>query len=101
MVEMPSIVKLYQVYKGRGFDVVAVDLDSNPETVLPHTMKKYGMSFQVYTDEDSKLSDMFQVQAIPLSIVIDHTRKVLMIENEGLDWDGSEFKTMLEKWLAG
>ena len=72
MVEMPSIVKVYQGYKDRGFDVVAVDLDTNPSAVLPHTMQKYGMNFNVYTDEDSKLADLFQVQAIPLSVVIDH-----------------------------
>lgn len=101
MVEMPSIIKVYQGYKDRGFDVLAVDLDTNPDTVLPRTIQKYGMGFTVYTDQDSKLADMFQIQAIPLSIVIDHNRKILMIENEGLDWNGSEFRTALEKWLAG
>ena len=101
MVEMPSIIKLHQGYKDRGFDVIAVDLDTNPLAVLPRAIQKYGMGFQVYTDEDSKLADLFQVQAIPLSIVIDQNRKILMIENEGLDWNGSEFRTVLEKWLAG
>jgi thiol-disulfide isomerase/thioredoxin len=101
MVEMPSIVKLYQGYKDRGFDVVAVDLDTNPEVVLPRTIRRYGMSFSVYTDTDSKLADLFQVQAIPLSVVMDRNRKILLIENEGLDWNGNEFRAALEKWLAG
>ena len=101
MVEMPSIVKLFQGYKDRGFDVLAINLDTNPETVLPRTIQKYGMGFTVYTDSESKLADIFQIQAIPLSVVIDHNRKILMIENEGLDWNGPDFRAALEKWLAG
>ena len=101
MVEMPSIIQLYRGYKDRGFDVVAVNLDTDPTAVLPRTMQKYGMTFNVYTDGDSKLADLFQVQAIPLSVVIDHNRKILMIENEGIDWNDSEFRATLEKWLAG
>jgi thiol-disulfide isomerase/thioredoxin len=101
MVEMPSIIKLYNSYKDRGFNVLAVDLDTNPDTVLPRTIQKYGMPFTVYTDHESQLADLFQIQAIPLSIVIDRNRKILMIQNEGLDWNGPEFKAELEKWLAG
>jgi thiol-disulfide isomerase/thioredoxin len=101
MLEMPSIVKLHQAYKDRGFDVIAVDLDSNPESVLTRTIQKYSMGFKVYTDTDSRLADLFRIEAIPLSIVINHDRKILMIENEGLDWNGAEFRTQLEKWLSG
>lgn len=101
MIEMPSIVALHQGYKDRGFDVLAVNLDQNPDTVLPRTIQKYKMGFTVFTDQDSHLADLFQIQAIPLTVVVDQNRKILMIENEGIDWNGSQFRAALEKWLSG
>lgn len=101
MVEMPSIIHLHQAYKDRGFEVVAVNIDSNPASVLPRALKKYEMSFPVYLDVDNRLADLFDVQAIPLSVVIDGNRKILMIVNEGINWNGPEFRSKLEVWLAG
>jgi thiol-disulfide isomerase/thioredoxin len=101
MVEMPSIVKVHQAYKDRGFDVVAINLDSNPAAVVPRTIKKYEMGFAVYLDVDSRLADLFDIQSIPLTVVIDANRKILMIEREGIDWNGPGFRSNLEKWLEG
>jgi thiol-disulfide isomerase/thioredoxin len=101
MVEMPSIVKVWQSYKDKGFDVASVNVDQNPEAVLPKTLKRLGMEFPVYTDKDSKLADLFQIQAIPLSVIIDRNRKILFIENGERDWNGSDIRAEIEKWLSG
>jgi thiol-disulfide isomerase/thioredoxin len=101
MVEMPSIIKLHQAYKSKGLEVIAVNLDSDPPAVVPKTSAKYGMSFPVYMDVDSRLADFFNIQAIPLTVIIDAHRKILMIENEGVDWNGSEFTQLLDRWLSG
>src|SRR5215218_5360987 len=52
MVEMPSIVKLYEAYKGKGFDVIGINVDDNPEIVLPKALKQLGITFPVYIDRD-------------------------------------------------
>jgi thiol-disulfide isomerase/thioredoxin len=101
MVEMPSIAKLWDGYKAKGFDVVAVNVDQNPDAVLPRTIQRLKLDFPVYVDKESKLADLFQIQAIPLSVVIDQNRKILMIENGERDWDGTDVHAELEKWLAG
>ena len=101
MVEMPSIVKLRNQYKSKGFEVVAVDVDENPEAVLPKTLKNFGIDFPVYTDSDGHISGQFDVQAIPLTVIMNQNREILFIETGGHDWDGEDIHQQMDKWLAG
>src|SRR5579884_3429618 len=70
VIELPSLVKLREKFKTKGFDVVAINVDENPDQVLPRAIQKYGLSFQVYLDPGQKLSDLFDVQNIPLTVVM-------------------------------
>jgi thiol-disulfide isomerase/thioredoxin len=101
MVEMPSLVRLQQAYKDKGLEVVEIDLDEQPEAVLPKTLKRLGIGFPVYLDNGTELSDLFDIQAIPLTIVLDKNRKVLLIENGERDWNGQDFRAELDRWLSG
>lgn len=101
MVEMPSIIKLRNAYAAKGFEVVAVNVDQNPNAVLPRTIQKFAFGFPVYFDKDQKLSDLFNIEAIPLTVILDKDRKILLIENGERDWNGSDIRAQLERWLAG
>ena len=100
MTEMPSIVKLRGAYHDRGFEVAAVNVDENPETVLPPTLKRLAITFPIFLDHNGHLSELFDVHAIPLTVIMDKNRKVLMMESGEEDWDGPEFRAKLEKWLG-
>jgi thiol-disulfide isomerase/thioredoxin len=101
MVEMPSIIRLQDAYKDKGLQVVAVDLDEQPESVLPKTLQRLGIRFPVYLDTGTELADLFDIHAIPLTVVLDKNRKVLLIENGERDWNGKDFRAALERWLSG
>ncbi|MCM2324786.1 MAG: TlpA family protein disulfide reductase, partial [Oligoflexia bacterium] len=90
IVEMPSIVELRRAYRDRGFDVVAVNVDENAETVVPVLAKRLGIDFPVYVDRDGSLSELFDVHAIPLTVLIDRDRKVLLIHNGDRDWNAED-----------
>ncbi len=101
VLEMPSIVKLRENYKSQGFNVVAISVDQNPDEVLPSALKKLGIDFGVYSDSEAKLADLFQIESIPLTVVIDSNRKILMIEARERDWNAPEIRASIEKWLSG
>ncbi|MGK5084922.1 TlpA disulfide reductase family protein [Bdellovibrionota bacterium FG-1] len=100
MLEMPSIVKLRKSFLAQGFDVAAVNVDHNPGAVLPRVMNRLGIDFRVFFDEDQKLSELFHIEAIPLTVIINTTRKILMVENGERDWNGADMHAAVEKWLA-
>lgn len=100
MVEMPSIVALRKNYLSKGLDVVAINVDENPETVLPKTLPKLGIDFPVYVDPEGKIADLLDLRAIPLTVIIDSERKILFSQNGEYDWNSAEFRARVDGWLA-
>ena len=101
MVEMPSLIKLRNSYKERGFEMVSINVDENPESVIPATLKQLGIDFPIYTDAGGKLAELFDVHAIPLTVIIDKDHKVLLIESGERDWNGSDIREQVDRWLTG
>lgn len=101
MVEMPSILKLREAYKAKGFEVAAINSDENPRAVVPPLVKKLGLTFPIFTDADGALAEKFDVHAIPFSVLIDRDRKVLMIETGERDWNATDVRAVVEKWTSG
>jgi peroxiredoxin len=99
MVEIPSIVKLRSDYHARGFEVIAINVDENPIAVLPKTIQRFKIDFPLYVDTNGVLSDLFNVNAIPLTVILDKNREILFIESGERDWNGKEIRSKLEQWL--
>ena len=99
MEEMPSMVSLRNKYADKGFEILAVNVDENPVQVVPPIVTKMGIKFPIFADSGNALSEMFDVHAIPLSVMINKDHKILMIESGGREWDDEETHQLLEKWL--
>ncbi len=100
MVEMPSIIQLKEKFKDRGFEVAAIDVDENPAVVVPKVAKRLGMNFPIFIDHDSELADLFEVNAIPLTAIINRDRKILAIEPGERNWMSDAVQAKVEKWLS-
>jgi thiol-disulfide isomerase/thioredoxin len=53
--EMPNLVKLRNNYRDRGLEVIIVSADDidKADSLVPATLKKLGVDFQTYIDQDS------------------------------------------------
>lgn len=100
MEEMPSLVKLREKFAPQGFEIFGVNLDENPEKAIASTTAEFGIRFPNFTDPDGRLGDLFDVHAIPLTLVIDSNRKVLEIVSGERDWMEKPFTTRLTEWLG-
>ncbi len=101
MVEMPSIVELRSSFKDKGFAVLAVNVDEHPDALLPKLLRQLKIDFKVYTDREGQLAELFDVHAIPLTVILDGNRKVLFIESGEKNWNATDFRSQMESWLAG
>ena len=99
MEEMPSMVALREKYAARGFEILGINVDENPNQVVPSVVKNLNIHFPVFTDSSNVLSTLFDVHAIPLSVMINKNRKILMIESGGREWNDDETNLLLEKAL--
>ena len=99
MEEMPSLVSLRDEYASKGFEILGINVDENPQQAAPSVVKKMGIKFPIYTDKSNALAEMFDVHAIPLTIVIDKNRKILQVEAGGRDWNTEDMHQLMEKWI--
>lgn len=101
MEEMPSIVKLHQIFSSKGFEVLGINLDENPEARVPQAVRDLHLDFPLFKDPDGKTAELFDVHAIPLTVIIDRNRNILFLKDGGLDWSAPSIQAELNRWLSG
>jgi thiol-disulfide isomerase/thioredoxin len=99
--EMPSIVALRESYKDQGFEVLGINVDENPSVMVPRAIKQLKMDFPIFMDPDGKLAELFDVHAIPLTVIINKKGEVLTVLDGGRNWNSAEIRQKLERWLNG
>ena len=77
--EMPSLVKTYNDYKDKGLGIVGVSLDEDKEQ-WSSAVSAMGMTWTQLSDLQgwhNAAAQMYGIQAIPFTIVVDNKGKVL------------------------
>ena len=96
--EMPSLVKTYNEYKDKGLGIVGVSLDEDKEQ-WSNAVSTMGMTWTQLSDLQgwqNSAAQMYGIQAIPFTIIVDSTGKVL---TAGLR--GEELRSFIAQKLYG
>ena len=68
--EMPDLNKLYNEYKGKGYQVLGIGLSSDP-TQLRFLVKQIGLDYPVLAGNDQVSKDYGNVEIVPTTFIID------------------------------
>ena len=68
--EMPDLNKLYNEYKGKGFQTLGIGLSSDP-TQLRFLVKQIGLDYPVLAGTDQVSKDYGNVEIVPTTFIID------------------------------
>lgn len=77
--EMPGLVKTYNDYKDKGLGIVGVSLDENKEQ-WADAISTMNMTWTQLSDLqgwNNSAAKMYGIQAIPFTIIVDNTGKVI------------------------
>jgi len=77
--EMPNIVKAYNKYHDRGFEIIGISLDQNENKFL-RFIEDNGMTWRQYYDGkggQNKLARMYSIDSIPSTFLIDTNGKII------------------------
>lgn len=74
-VEMPHLNRLYDKYRDAGFVLLAVNIDEDPKNAA-NLASKLGMRFPVLLDTDKKVSRLYDLSAMPSTMLIDRDGRV-------------------------
>ena len=73
--EMPLLDQLYQRYQPMGFTLLGVNVEED-SSAADKILKEIPVSFPVLYDNKSKVSESYQVQAMPSTFLIDRDGKL-------------------------
>ncbi len=97
--EMPDFVELQKNYGQKGFTVIAISVDNEPQKMLPPFVERLGLNFPVLLATTKVLKDYGNVYALPVTFILDRQHKIVkkitgMVNKEELD-------PVIEELLAG
>ena len=73
--EMPHLNRLYDKYRGAGFVLLGVNIDDDPRAAA-NLAAKLGLRFPVLLDTDKKVSRVYDMSAMPATLLIDRDGRV-------------------------
>lgn len=98
--EMPSLERVYQAYRDRGFRVAAVSIDTDmPATVLVFA-QRLGLSFDLLHDRSMEIQTVYMTIGTPESFLIDKRGIITYIALGAETWDSPENRQRIERLLA-
>jgi peroxiredoxin len=68
--EMPSMEHLYQRFRGRPFEILAVSIDRNPREVGPFR-DEFKLSFPILLDPRGRITRLYRATGVPETFLID------------------------------
>jgi len=75
---MPLLEQIYQRYKGLGFTLLAVNVEED-SAGAEHWLKDTPVSFPVLFDRANQVSKLYQVTAMPSTVIIDRRGQVRFV----------------------
>ncbi|MDE2485246.1 MAG: TlpA family protein disulfide reductase, partial [candidate division NC10 bacterium] len=60
-VEMPAMQQIYSEYKAKGFEILAVNIESDAKQAISDFVKELRLTFPILLDPDMKVTRKFRV----------------------------------------
>lgn len=78
--EMPLLDELYGRYQRVGFNLLGINIDDDSRRAMA-MVNELGIKFPVLFDEDKKVSKLYEVEAMPLTLLLDREGTVRHIHH--------------------
>jgi len=96
--EMPSMEKIYNEFKGEGLEVVAINFMEGPESIKAF-LKENDLTFTVLMDKAGEISQSYGVHALPITFLIGRRGNVLARSIGYKDWHNKKTRKFISSLL--
>ncbi len=100
-VEMASIQALYDTYRDRGFNVLAISIDAGSDSrqVVEKFAAEYELSFTILLDRDSRITRLLRTVGVPETFVLDREGRIAKRVIGASDWGSEANRTLINELL--
>lgn len=96
--EIPGMIEVYDAYRGKGLEIVAVSLDRGGWKDVTPFVEKMKMTFPVVLDQEGNLAMAYGgIQYIPTTFIIDRNGNIVSKHVGGIS--KSDFEKAVKKAL--
>ena len=78
--EMPLLDELYSRYQRVGFSLLGVNIDDDTRRAMA-MVEELGVSFPVLFDEKKEVSKLYEVEAMPVTVLVDREGTVRYVHD--------------------
>lgn len=96
--EMPSMQQLWSDWKGRGFEILAVNLGEK-EGAMRDFVARHRLGFPILLDPARAAAKAWRIYAYPTSFLIDRQGRVRLAVAGGLDWNEPSVRASIRALL--
>ena len=97
-IEMPSIQRLYDRLKDRGFEVVAVNVRDTEKTARDF-IRENNHTFTVLLDKEFTATGMYGIRGFPTTFIVDKAGKLRAMYVGTREWDDPAVVKVFEQLL--
>lgn len=96
--EMPLLNNLHKKYKKLGFTVMGINVEEDSRKAR-EIVKDVGIKFPVLFDTENKVSSLFDVSAMPSTVIIDRSGKMRYLHKGYKPGDMKVYKKWVKKLI--
>ena len=94
--EMPSIESLWQWFKGKDFLLLSISVDYEGVKPVKEYVEKQRYTFRVLIDPQCQTLDLYEVKAIPTTLIIDKKGQIIAMAVGPKDWKSPEARSLVD-----
>ena len=93
---MPTLQELYDEFKGREVEILAVNLGEDPKRIQ-RFMERHSYTFRVVADQDQAIGNRFGISAIPAQLVVNADGRIEWVQVGYQSSRENELRQLLER----
>jgi peroxiredoxin len=97
--EMPSMEALWQQFRGKDFVLLSISVDYEGVKPVKEYIEKQRYTFRVVIDPQCEVLDLYEVKAIPTTLIIDKKGQIIAMAIGPKDWKGPEAISLVDLLL--
>ena len=97
--EMPSMQRVWDKLKDKGFVILAVDVGEDADSIIPFTME-YDLEFPILLDKSDKTARAWKVRGMPTSFLVDKQGNIIYQALGGREWDDAKIVKIIQSLIS-
>jgi peroxiredoxin len=97
--EMPSMQRVWDKLKDKGFVILAVDVGEDADNIIPFTME-HDLEFPILLDKSDKTARAWRVRGMPTSFLVDKQGNIVYQALGGREWDDEKIVNIIQRLIA-